>query len=127
METTVEPFNILAVIVGAIVAFLVGWIWYGPLFGKKWADGSGVELGSASSMPVFAMVAQFVALLTLSVVVGITASTSALFTALFAILAAALFVTSAGAFVKKSNEAIAIDFGYIVIAGVVMILCQGPL
>ena len=127
METTVEPFNILAVIVGAIVAFLVGWIWYGPLFGKKWADGSGVELGSASSMPVFAMVAQFVALLTLSVVVGITASTSALFTALFAILAAALFVTSAGAFVKKSNEAIAIDFGYIVIAGVVMILCQGLL
>lgn len=127
METTVEPFNILAVIVGAIVAFLVGWIWYGPLFGKKWADGSGVELGSASSMPVFAMVAQFVALLTLSIVVGITATTSALFTALFAILAAALFVTSAGAFVKKSNEAIAIDFGYIVIAGVVMILCQGLL
>ncbi|MEN8832775.1 MAG: DUF1761 domain-containing protein [Pacificibacter sp.] len=127
METTVEPFNILAVIVGAIVAFLVGWIWYGPLFGKKWAEGSGVELGSASSMPIFAMVAQFVALLTLSIVVGITATTSALFTALFAILAAALFVTSAGAFVKKSNEAIAIDFGFIVIAGVVMILCQGLL
>lgn len=127
METTVEPFNILAVIVGAIVAFLVGWIWYGPLFGKKWAAGSGVELGSASSMPVFAMVAQFVALLTLSIVVGITATTSALFTALFAILAAALFVTSAGAFVKKSNEAIAIDFGYIVVAGVVMILSQGLL
>ncbi len=127
METSVEPFNILAVIVGAIVAFLVGWIWYGPLFGKKWAAGSGVELGSASSMPVFAMVAQFVALLTLSIVVGITATTSALFTAIFAILAAALLVISAGAFVKKSNEAIAIDFGYIVVAGVVMIICQGLL
>ena len=120
--------NWLAVIVGAAAAFIVGAFWYGPmLFGKKWAEGSGVELGSASSMPIFAMVAQFVALLTLSIVVGITATTSALFTALFAILAAALFVTSAGAFVKKSNEAIAIDFGFIVIAGVVMILCQGLL
>ena len=33
----------LAVIVGAIVAFLLGWLWYSPqLFGEKWAAGSGV-------------------------------------------------------------------------------------
>jgi hypothetical protein len=28
--------NYLAVLVAAISAFVVGWIWYGPLFGKIW-------------------------------------------------------------------------------------------
>ena len=35
----------IAVVVGTIVSFLVGWAWYSPkLFGKKWAEGSGVKL-----------------------------------------------------------------------------------
>ena len=28
--------NFLAVFVSALTAFVVGWLWYGPLFGKKW-------------------------------------------------------------------------------------------
>ena len=28
--------NYLAVIVAAIASFIIGWIWYGPLFGKAW-------------------------------------------------------------------------------------------
>jgi hypothetical protein len=28
--------NIWAVIVAAISTFVVGWMWYGPLFGKQW-------------------------------------------------------------------------------------------
>ena len=47
--------NWLAVIVGAVAAFLAGWLWYSPrLFGVKWAEGSRVELGSANEMPAFA-------------------------------------------------------------------------
>jgi hypothetical protein len=46
------------VIVGAVVSFLVGWLWFSPkLFGTKWAEGVGVELGTAGNMPVGAMVA----------------------------------------------------------------------
>ena len=49
----------LAVIVGAVVSFLAGWLWYSPkLFGPKWADGVGVEMGTASEMPVVAMASQ---------------------------------------------------------------------
>lgn len=126
METVTEPLNILAVIVGAVVAFLVGWLWYGPfLFGKKWAEGSGVELGTAQEMPLFAMAMQMLALLLLSMVIGLTATQNALFTAILAILAAACFALSGGAFVKKSTYAMLTDFGYIVVAGIVMILCQG--
>lgn len=31
------PINIYAVFVSAIFAFGLGWLWYGPLFGKTWA------------------------------------------------------------------------------------------
>jgi hypothetical protein len=29
--------NWLAVLVAVVAAFAFGWLWYGPLFGKKWA------------------------------------------------------------------------------------------
>ena len=94
------------------------------LFGKPWAAGSGVDLGDASEMPVMAMVSQMAALFFLSMVIGITATAEALITAILAILAAATFVMSQGGFVKKSGAAIAIDFFYIVVSGVIMIVCQ---
>lgn len=123
-----ETLNILAVIVGTIVAFLFGWLIYSPkVFGTKGAEGSGVELGAASSMPVFAMAAQPVALFLLALVIGAAAATSALGTALLAILAAAAFVVSSGAFVKKSTCALAVDGGYIVGSGALMIPAQGLL
>ena len=124
MET--EGITWIAVIVGTVAAFLAGWLWYSPLlFGKAWAAGSKVELGTADNMPVGALASQVVALFLLALVIGITATTDALFTAILAILAAAAFVVSQGAFVRKSGAAIAIDGGYIVLAGAIMIICQG--
>lgn len=38
-----ENANYLAIILAALCAFLVGWLWYGPLFGKAWR----AELGFA--------------------------------------------------------------------------------
>mgnify|MGYP001042517354 FL=1 len=115
----------IAIIVGTVASFMVGWAWYSPmLFGKPWAAGSGVDLGDASEMPVMAMVSQMAALFFLAMVIGITATAEALITAILAILAAATFVMSQGGFVKKSGAAIAIDFFYIVVSGVIMIVCQ---
>lgn len=117
--------NWLAVITGTLVAFLVGWLWYSPkLFGTKWAQGVGVDLGEAKAMPVFAMVAQLLALLLLALVIGITATFNALITAIVAILAAAMFVVSSGAFVQKSRYALTVEFFYILVSGVIMILAQ---
>lgn len=117
--------NWLAVAVGAIIAFLAGWLWYSPrLFGAKWATGSGVQLGSASSMPLFAMFAQLVATVMLALVVGVTETMNALYTIILVILTLAIFAISLGAFVRKSAAALAIDAGYIIVAGVIMVLAQ---
>lgn len=118
--------NWLAVIVGTVVSFLVGWAWYSSmLFGKKWAEGSGVELGDAKDMPVMAMASNLVGLFLLALVVGITATQDMLITAIVAILACAIFVFSMGGYVKKSSYAMIVDLLYIVVAGIVMIICQG--
>ena len=46
----------LAVLAGAVLSFLVGWLWYGPkLFGTKWAEGSRIKMDSAGAMPMGAM------------------------------------------------------------------------
>lgn len=118
--------NWLAVIVGAVASFLLGWLWYSPaLFGTKWAEGSRVEMGTASDMPVFAMATQFLALILLSSVVGITATVDALIIAILVILTVAVFTASMGGFVKKSAYAIRVDFFYVVMSGALMIICQG--
>lgn len=32
----ISSINVWAVLVSALSAFVVGWLWYGPLFGKQW-------------------------------------------------------------------------------------------
>lgn len=126
MNELTSNVNWLAVIIGTIVSFIIGWLWYSPiLFGKKWAEGSGVELGTASSMPVAAMVTQLVSTFFLALLVGVTAAQNALATIILIVLTIAGFVMSVGLFVKKSTFAILVDGGFIVIMGVVMIIIQG--
>lgn len=36
--------NYLAVLAAGVVSFALGWLWYGPLFGKRWAALSGVTM-----------------------------------------------------------------------------------
>ena len=121
-----ETLNVPAVIAGAVAAFLAGWVIYHPrVLGKVWATGSRVDIGG--SPPAVAFLAQIVGLIALAIVIGMTATINFLGTALIAILAAASLIVSGGAFLKKSSAALAIDGGYIVLAGVLMIAAQGLL
>ena len=118
----------MAVLVGAVLSFLAGWLWFSPaLFGKKWAEGSRVELGSADEMPIFAMIAQFIALLLISTMVGLAIASGETIIAIIAILGIAVFSMSNGAFVKKTNYAIMVDGSYAVVAGLIMIIVQSIL
>lgn len=116
----------LAVIVGAVVSFLVGWLWYSPkLFGPKWAEGVGVKMGTAAEMPVAAMVTQVVGLLLMSWFVGVTAASNALLTVILATVAFVVLAYSGGLFTKKSTYARNAEAGYWLVSLVVMIVCQG--
>jgi len=43
------PINYLAVIVAAMASMLIGFVWYGPLFGKAWMKLSGIGSGKIDS------------------------------------------------------------------------------
>ncbi len=38
------PINYWAVVIAAVVNVILGWLWYGPLFGKSWGKMSGVSM-----------------------------------------------------------------------------------
>ncbi len=42
MENAMGQINYLAVLAAAVSAFVLGGLWYGPLFGKTWMRASGV-------------------------------------------------------------------------------------
>ena len=46
--------NWLAIIAAAVAIFVVGFIWYGPLFGKAWMESTGMteEKAKAGNMPL---------------------------------------------------------------------------
>ena len=128
MSELTNGVNWLAVIAGAVAAFVMGWLWYSPkVFGTKWAEGLGVELGSASEMPVGAMVTNIIGLLLMSWFVGVTAANNALLTVILATVAFTLLGYSGGMFGKQTAYVRNVNAGYWLAALVVMIVCQALL
>ena len=126
MDELTTDVSWLAVVVGAIVSFLAGWLWYSPkLFGTKWAEGTGVEMGTADEMPVGALGFLLVGLFLMSWFVGVTAVSNALLTVILATLAFTVLAYSGGMFAKKSGYARNVDAGYWILSLVIMIVCQG--
>lgn len=112
----------LAVIAGAVVSFVGGWLWYSPLlFGPKWAEGSGVEMGTASAMPFGAMAAQLAGLVLMSWFVGAGLAANALPLIVLGTLAFAVLAYSGGLFTKRSLYARNVDAGYWLLALILMV------
>jgi hypothetical protein len=69
--------NWLWIIIAAIVGFVVGWLWWGPLFGKTWMRLSGVKMkkkpeGMGGKM-LIAFIANVIMAWVLAVLIIITA------------------------------------------------------
>ena len=65
--------NYLAVLVAAVASFLLGWLWYGPLFGKPWMKLMNFDKNSMKSMklsPVTAMILGFLTYLVIAYVLA---------------------------------------------------------
>ena len=114
----------MAVIVGAIASFLLGWLWYSDrLFGEKWAEGVGTELGKVRAN-VGALVAQIVGLFLMSWFVSVTAASNLLFTVILATLAFVILAQSGAMFRGQSTYARWVDAGHWILSLVLMIVAN---
>ena len=72
--------NWLAVLVAAIVNFVVGWLWFGPIFGKTWKNLMGItseSMGAMKMTPTMAMVGGFITSLIMAYVLAVVLSLAA--------------------------------------------------
>ncbi|MDE9449190.1 DUF1761 family protein [Aliiroseovarius sp. Z3] len=121
--------NWVAMGAGVVAAFLLGFVIYGPFLGlqRRWAEGTRINPDPPATMPVGPMLAQIVSLAFLALVIAMTETTGALGVAMVAILAVATQTASVGAWAQKSGFAMAVDVGYALLSGVVMILAHAAL
>ncbi|OUR60950.1 twitching motility protein PilT [Bermanella sp. 47_1433_sub80_T6] len=126
MNELLDGVNWLAVIVGFMAAYLLGWLWYSPkLFGSKWAEAVGIDMSGETEMPAMAMFVQAVGTFLLSWLVGITAASNALLTIILIAVTLMTLMAAGSMYCKKPGSAIAIEMGYVFTMVVLMIICQG--
>ncbi|WP_299750062.1 DUF1761 domain-containing protein [uncultured Boseongicola sp.] len=114
----------IAVIVGAIASFLLGWLWYSErLFGEKWAVGVGVELAKVHAN-VGALAAQIVGLFLMSWFVSVAAASNLLLTVILATLAFVILAQSGAMFRGQSTYARLVDAGHWIASLVIMIVAN---
>ena len=118
--------NWIAVGAGTLLAFLLGWFWYSPkLFGRKWAEGVGIEIDESAKMPMGAMLTQLIGTFLLAWIIGITAVANALLTAILVVLTIVVLMIAGGLFSQKNRYAISVEAGFVVAMAIIMIVCQG--
>lgn len=128
MEMLTTNIGWLAVLAGAVASFMAGWLWYSPiLFGPKWAEGVGVEMGTASEMPVGAMIFQGLGLFLMSWFIGVMTVANLTAIAVLGTLAFVALSYSGGLFTKKSSYARLVDAGYWILSLIIMIIAQSLL
>ena len=117
----------LGVVLGAIAFFMVGGIWYGPLFGKAWMRASGVteEEAQGSSLPlVFAgtLLLTFLAGIALAAIIGAGASVTLgmWIGALVGVLLAGTALAVQALYERRSLALLALGLGYNILGFIAM-------
>lgn len=127
MEALIADVNWLAVVVGAVLSFGLGWLWYSKsMFGEKWAAGSRITMDPNAPMGM-ALVAQAIATFFLAWVIGITETTNSLSFAILIAITCAGLVEANGLWNKKSYYAIMVESGFILAMVAVMIATHAVL
>ena len=127
MEALIQDVNWVAVVVGAVLAFLAGWLWYSDsLFGEKWRAGIGITVDDNSPM-AHAMLAQGVGTFLLAWVIGITETTGAIEFAVLIALTIAVLMKAGGFFAQHSKYAIMVNSIYVLVMVAIMIATHAVL
>ena len=129
MEEITADISWLAVVVGAVLSMMLGFLMFDPKRGpgKIWAEGTGMGLEPPENFPVLPMAMNTLGLLSMSWFVGVTAKSDALLTVILATVAFALLNGANSMFSGNSRGATAVQMAYWFISLLIMIVCQGLL
>jgi len=128
MSELITNVNWIAVIVGFVLSYILGAVWYSPkMFGTKWAQGKGVDLGETKEMPVAALIVQAIGTFGLAWIVGVTAANMALLTIILIVLTIVFLLMANGLFSNSSRYTVTTEVGFVVAMAVIMIASQGLL
>lgn len=117
--------NWLAVIISSIAAFVLGAIWYSQaLFAKGWAEGSRIDVNSKPDGWVLVMVTQFIGTFLLAWLIAVVCASDLHSAAYLAVLTVAVLIYAGGGYNQKTIYAKAVESGYVIAMGVVIILIQ---
>ena len=128
MEEITTGINWLATGVGALLAYILGWLWYSPvLFLNRWLIGIGMTPEDAKQPPFAAMIVQALGTFLLAWIVGLTAVSNALVTCLLVVAMLMTMMVSGGLYMKKQPIAMVIEIGYVAVMVIIMIAAQALL
>lgn len=117
--------NWLAVGIGTFLSFGLGAMWFSPvMFGVKWAEGVGIEIGKDAKQPVGALVLQFSGTLLLAWLVGIAVAREALLLGALIAVAVSTLVSASGLFGGNSRYAATAEGLFPLVMFLIMMVCQ---
>ncbi len=118
-----DQINIIAVLVAAVSTFVVGGIWYGPLFSKQWQAAVGLsdeQIQSANMGKTFAgaFIAQVMVAITLAVLLQNVSGVlnGAILGAMVALGIAVAHLLTNYLFEQRTRSLLLINAGYMVIS-----------
>jgi hypothetical protein len=113
MEELLMDVNLLALGSGALVAFLLGWVWYSDtLFGIRWREGIAGVTGDRTAM-MYGMMAQVFGTVLLAWVIAIAETLESLQFVFLLALTIGTLIKANGLYSQKSRYAICVEVGYI--------------
>ena len=122
MEALITGVNWLAVGISTVLSFMLGGLWYSKmLFGKKWAEGKGIDTESGAGQPVPALVTQFVGTFLLAWIIALAMANNALSSAILIVITIAILLMAGSMFGGSNRAATIIEGGMLVTMAVIMI------
>lgn len=123
MSELTSDINWVAVVVGAVLSYLAGWLWYSPrLFGERWANAANVTY--SKTPPAATMAMHFGGMVLLSWFVGVMAREGLLATTILLTVAGAVLGYATDGYLKIKTDGKLINAGYWIAMIAIMVIVQ---
>ena len=121
MEAIITGVNWLAVAISTVLSFGLGAFWYSQMaFGKKWAEGVGLDTEANAKQPVGALLTQFVGTFLMAWIVALAVALDAVSAGVLIVIAIAVLLVAGGMFHGNSRFANVTEGGFVLAMAVIM-------